>query len=52
MKFRGPKAPIDILRGPVFGGWVSGECRTFVNHYEFSLSLIVVKLHSSNEIVH
>lgn len=23
MKFRGPKAPIDILRGPVFRGWVT-----------------------------
>ena len=23
MKFRGPKAPIDILDGPVFGGWVT-----------------------------
>ncbi len=23
MKFRGPKAPIDILYGPVFGGWVT-----------------------------
>ena len=22
MKFRGPKAPVDILDGPVFGGWV------------------------------
>jgi hypothetical protein len=25
MKFRGPKAPIDILDGPVFGGWVTSS---------------------------
>jgi len=23
MEFRGPKAPINILDGPVFGGWVT-----------------------------